>query len=202
MALATDVEGAGARRAIVPERPPTRTKKGSTMRLTVDALLIDTSDPELLAGFYEDLLGFVRTFEDEGEVMIAAPDGSGFPLLFVEVDDAKAGKNRLHLDLRPDDQRAAVARALELGATPTDVGQDADPDVTWVVLADPDGNEFCILSPSGDPVDEEDLQAPEDALPLNVRAGLVPQAEVEASDIEEDDDWSGELDEDEGHEEH
>ncbi len=52
-------------------------------------------------------------------------------------------KNRLHLDLRPKDQAAEVARLEALGAQRVDVGQG--PDVTWVVLADPDGNEFCVL---------------------------------------------------------
>ncbi|AXV09605.1 hypothetical protein DVS28_a4948 [Euzebya pacifica] len=128
------------------------------MRITVDALLIDTPDPDALAMFWEDLLGWVRTFEDEGEVMIAPRDGQGFPLLFVEVDDAKAGKNRLHFDLRPDDQAAAIAKAIDLGATRVDIGQHEDPHVTWEVLADPDGNEFCILS-DGTPDADPDLIA-------------------------------------------
>ena len=67
-----------------------------------------------------------------------APD-----LLFLKVPEGKQVKNRLHLDLRPEDQAAEVARAEALGATRTSVGQGDD--VTWVVLADPEGNEFCIL---------------------------------------------------------
>jgi hypothetical protein len=59
------------------------------------------------------------------------------------VPERKTVKNRLHLDLRPDDQAAEVARLEALGARRTSVGQDAG--VTWVVLADPDGNEFCVL---------------------------------------------------------
>jgi hypothetical protein len=54
-------------------------------------------------------------------------------------------KNRIHLDLRPDDQDAEVARFESRGATRVDIGQEGNPDVTWVVLADPEGNEFCIL---------------------------------------------------------
>ena len=57
----------------------------------------------------------------------------------------KTGKNRLHLDLRPGDQAAEVARLEGLGASRGDVGQG--PDVSWVVMADPDGNEFCVLKP-------------------------------------------------------
>ncbi|CAN5793616.1 hypothetical protein BH24ACT5_BH24ACT5_18400 [soil metagenome] len=64
-------------------------------------------------------------------------------LLFALVPDAKAVKNRLHLDLRPDDRDTEVERLLRLGAQRTDVGQDNE---SWVVLADPEGNEFCVLS--------------------------------------------------------
>ena len=63
-------------------------------------------------------------------------------LLFVPVLEEKAGKNRLHLDFRPVDQTAEVERLLSLGARPADVGQR---EATWVVLADPEGNEFCVL---------------------------------------------------------
>jgi hypothetical protein len=60
------------------------------------------------------------------------------------LSEGKAVKNRLHIDLVPDDQAAEVARLEALGARPADVGQG---DATWVVLADPEGNEFCVLSP-------------------------------------------------------
>ena len=72
-----------------------------------------------------------------------APD-----LELVPVPDPKLAKNRVHLDVAPfagDDQQAEVDRLVALGARPADVGQG--PDVTWVVLADPEGNEFCVLSP-------------------------------------------------------
>ena len=68
-------------------------------------------------------------------------------LVFVKVDEPKAVKNRLHLDLAPhtgDDRDAEIARLKALGATEVDVGQG--PEVTWTVLADPQGNEFCVLS--------------------------------------------------------
>ena len=64
-------------------------------------------------------------------------------LLFLRVPERKEAKNRLHLDLRPEDRDAEVARLEGLGAMRVDVGQG--PDVTWVVMADPDGNEFCVL---------------------------------------------------------
>lgn len=65
--------------------------------------------------------------------------------LLVHVSEEKLGKNRLHLDLRPRDQAAEVARLEELGARRADVGQGAG--ASWVVMADPDGNEFCVRRP-------------------------------------------------------
>ena len=64
--------------------------------------------------------------------------------IFLRVPESKTVKNRLHIDLAPEDRDAAVERLKQLGARPVDVGQG--PDVSWVVLADPEGNEFCVLS--------------------------------------------------------
>lgn len=64
-------------------------------------------------------------------------------LLFEKVPEDKTVKNRFHFDLRPEDQAAEVSRLIELGARHVSVGQT--PDVSWIVLADPDGNEFCVL---------------------------------------------------------
>ncbi len=64
-------------------------------------------------------------------------------MIFVRVADRKVGKNRLHVDLRPQDQAAEVDRFHTLGASLADIGQQ---NVPWVVLADPEGNEFCVLS--------------------------------------------------------
>jgi hypothetical protein len=72
-------------------------------------------------------------------------DGVVPGLVCNRVREGKAGKNRLHLDLRPQDQAAEVARLEGLGVRRPDVGQGAD--VTWVVMADPEGNEFCVLRP-------------------------------------------------------
>nr|BFF16215.1 hypothetical protein GCM10025699_75180 [Microbacterium flavescens] len=79
--------------------------------------------------------------DDEPEIRSSPDSLPG--LLFVRVPEAKTLKNRLHLDFRPDDQDAEVERLLALGATRSDVGQTSD--VSWVVLADPEGNEFCVL---------------------------------------------------------
>jgi catechol 2,3-dioxygenase-like lactoylglutathione lyase family enzyme len=118
------------------------------MQLRIQCLCVDTADPARLAAFWQAALGWRRTFEQDDEVVLEPPEGSPADgvvpdLLFLRVPEEKTGKNRLHLDLRPADQAAEVARLERLGATRTDVGQG--PDVSWVVMADPDGNEFCVL---------------------------------------------------------
>ncbi len=114
-----------------------------TSRLAV--LAIDSVDPALLARFWCDVLEWGVVDQDEGGMSIAAADGSGLHIDFLEVPDGKSCKNRLHLDLRADGctHEEELDRLLALGARRVDVGQG--PDVTWVVLADPEGNEFCLL---------------------------------------------------------
>ena len=108
---------------------------------------VDAADPRRLAEFWSEMLGYKVVYDSADEVAIEKADESGPAVLFIKVPDAKAGKNRMHLDLDPDDQAAEVDRALSLGATHVEIGQERDPDVTWKVLADPEGNEFCILTP-------------------------------------------------------
>ena len=120
------------------------------MPLRIQCVCVDTADPARLASFWQSALGWRRTFEQDGQVVLEPPEGSADDgvapdLLFLRVPEERAGKNRLHLDLRPDDQAAEVARLEGLGASRADVGQGAD--VSWVVMADPDGNEFCVLKP-------------------------------------------------------
>jgi hypothetical protein len=98
--------------------------------------------------FWSEALGWPLVWDQDEETAIRAPDltgplitWSGPPLM------PKFAKNRLHLDIAPPadvDQRAEVDRLVALGATRIDIGQG---EVTWVVMADPDGNEFCVLSP-------------------------------------------------------
>ncbi|CUR57011.1 conserved hypothetical protein [metagenome] len=118
------------------------------MSLRIQCLVIDCHDPARLAGFWQQVLGWRVTYETPDEWVLEPPagspeDGVSPDLLFGRGPDEKVGKNRLHLDLRPDDQAAEVARVIALGATHADVGQSGDE--TWVVLADLEGNEFCIL---------------------------------------------------------
>lgn len=124
--------------------------QSSAVDLRIQCLCIDTTDPARLASFWQPALGWRRTYEREDEVVLEPPAGSREDgvvpdLLFRRVPEQKAGKNRLHLDLRPVDQDAEVARLEELGARRVNVGQGAD--VSWVVMADPEGNEFDVLRP-------------------------------------------------------
>jgi predicted enzyme related to lactoylglutathione lyase len=120
------------------------------MTLHMQCLVIDSADPDRLAQFWAEALGWRRTHDSTDEVALEPAehsiwDGVAPDLLFVRVPEAKAGKNRLHFDLRPDDQAVEVARVEALGATRADVGQA--PDAGWVVMTDPEGNEFCVLKP-------------------------------------------------------
>jgi len=118
------------------------------MTLRMQSVLIDAKDPARLAPFWEAALGWRRTYEVADEIVLEPPAGSPEDgvvpdLLIVFAPEDKTGKNRLHIDLRPDDQAAEVARLEGLGARRVDIGQG--PEVTWIVMADPDGNEFCVL---------------------------------------------------------
>ncbi|MEM7288427.1 MAG: VOC family protein [Actinomycetota bacterium] len=112
------------------------------MALEWEQVTVAASDPIALGRWWCEALGWVVV--DDGPVVFEIqPEAGRTPgLLFLPVGDPKAGQNRLHLDLRPDDQDAEVERLLDLGATRIDVGQG---DVPWVVMADPEGNEFCVL---------------------------------------------------------
>ena len=113
------------------------------MSLEWEQVVIDASDPTALARWWTEALGWVVVHEEPDEIEIR-PAADRLPgLLFTPVPEGKAVKNRLHLDFRPDDRDAEVERLLALGATRADVGQG---DESWVVLADPEGNEFCVLS--------------------------------------------------------
>ena len=117
-------------------------------------LAIDCADPAGLARFWCAVLGYQVLDEEDGLVAIGpgvGPAGGdhGGPVpptfTFARVPEGKTVKNRLHVDLSPSDREQAdeVARLLELGARRADVGQGEQ---SWVVLADPEGNEFCVLA--------------------------------------------------------
>ncbi len=118
------------------------------MALRIQALIVHCRDPGRLAEFWAEALGWRITGRDDPEWVVEPPDGSREDsvvpdLLFIRVPGAKESQNRLHLDLRPEDQATEVARLEGLGASRADVGQGDD--VSWTVMADPEGNEFCVL---------------------------------------------------------
>jgi hypothetical protein len=112
----------------------------------IAAIVVDSPDPAALADFWSVAAGWPVVEVSDNHAVLARPDGAGPQLELLRVDDARVVKNRVHLDVAPfaaDDQAAEVARLEALGATPADVGQGTQ---TWVVLADPQGNEFCVLT--------------------------------------------------------
>ena len=126
-------------------------------------IVVDCHDPVAQAAFWAAALGYQVVRTEQGQVEVAPwerepPDlaeqvrqAPAVPtLVFVAVPEAKMVKNRLHLDLRPVDRspEAEVERLIGLGARRADVGQG---EVPWVVLADPEGNEFCVLGPLATP---------------------------------------------------
>ncbi len=113
------------------------------MAVEWEQVVVAAVDPRALARWWADALAWVVTFDEPDEVEIRATPDTTPGLVFVPGPAARAGRSRLHIDLRPDDQRAEVDRLLALGARRADIGQG---DVPWVVLADPEGNEFCVLS--------------------------------------------------------
>ncbi len=118
------------------------------MPSAIAVIAIDASDPSLVAGFWCLVLGWEVLDVDEDGVSIGPPGGAaGGPTIDVlHVPEPKTLKNRLHLDLRAEGttRDEELARLEGIGARRVDVGQG--PDVSWMVLADPEGNEFCLLS--------------------------------------------------------
>jgi len=113
----------------------------------VAAVVADCADPPSLAGFWELAAGFARTGSADGWEQLRSPDGVGPYLELLRVPDAKTVKNRMHLDVAPhqgEDLAADLMRLQQAGAVPIHIGQG---DVSWTVLADPQGGEFCLLTP-------------------------------------------------------
>ncbi len=109
-------------------------------------LIVDATDAEGLSRFWSEVLGWLQVGEEEdGAIEIGDPSGALPTLLFVPVPERKTVKNRLHIDVNPVgcSQADELARLLGLGAQEIDIGQGEQ---TWVVLADPEGNEFCLLA--------------------------------------------------------
>jgi predicted enzyme related to lactoylglutathione lyase len=113
------------------------------MTLRFSEVCIDAADIHALGAWWSTVLGWASEVTEDGDVLLRAPDETGPGWLFLPVPDGKVVKNRIHFDFTPDDQQAEVDRLIGLGARPVDIGQG---DQSWVVLADPEGNEFCVLA--------------------------------------------------------
>jgi catechol 2,3-dioxygenase-like lactoylglutathione lyase family enzyme len=112
------------------------------------ALCFDAQDPRRLARFWAEALYLEVEEDSPDDIRLTAADDPGFRILFLPVPEKKVGKNRVHLDLTTtsiDDQAGTVASLIKLGARHIDVGQRSDEG--HVVLADPEGNEFCVIEP-------------------------------------------------------
>lgn len=115
------------------------------------ALCFDANDPVGLARFWSGVLGWEMTDDPDEGVTLLPSDDTGFRIRFVHTREQKSGPNQMHFDLTStslEDQRRTVAGALALGARHIDIGQR--PEEEHVVLADPEGNEFCVIEPGND----------------------------------------------------
>ena len=119
------------------------------MACRIGELVLKCQDPEVLARFWCEVLGFAE-IDREADVCIEIGPREGFggpqPTIFlIRNDDPRHGHARLHIDVNPTDrdQDAELERLLAAGARPVNIGQPAE--ASWHVLADPEGNEFCLL---------------------------------------------------------
>jgi hypothetical protein len=121
------------------------------MAARLTEIVIDCADPFTLAPFWAEVLGYREIGRDEEAVEIEGPPGAGPTLYFLRVPEPKTGKNRLHFDVNATDRdhEAEVERIVGLGARRVDIGQGG---VGWAVLADPEGNEFCVLQSRVEPL--------------------------------------------------
>jgi predicted enzyme related to lactoylglutathione lyase len=117
------------------------------MAVSLHHIVIDARDLPGLARFWAGVLQWQILSEREREVVIGPSVDAPVGICFMPVTDRKVVKNRLHLDLNPgsDDRAAEIERIIALGARRVDIGQSGAE--TWTVLADPEGNEFCVLRP-------------------------------------------------------
>jgi catechol 2,3-dioxygenase-like lactoylglutathione lyase family enzyme len=118
------------------------------MACRLSELVLDCRDPETLARFWSEVLGYRELSREDGAIEIGPEAGFGGlapTLVLSPSSDPTPGKLRLHIDVNPTDrdQDAELQRLLDLGAVPADVGQTGEEN--WHVLADPEGNEFCLL---------------------------------------------------------
>jgi predicted enzyme related to lactoylglutathione lyase len=117
------------------------------MPLSLHHVVVDAHDLPGLARFWARALGWKVLSERDREVVIGPDEHAPVGMCFMPVSDPKTVKNRLHLDLTTEagDRDAEIERLLTLGASRVDIGQTGEE--SWTVLADPEGNEFCVIRP-------------------------------------------------------
>ncbi|QWF83065.1 VOC family protein [Amycolatopsis sp. CA-230715] len=119
------------------------------MTLELGMITIDCADPQRLAAFWADALG-TEISHDYGEFLFLTPAKPDGPALgFQRVPEPRSGKNRLHLDFGSDDRAGEVQRLVALGAV--EKAEHEAPGLAWTVMADPEGNEFCVATHSAPP---------------------------------------------------
>ena len=116
------------------------------MTLNWEQVIVHATDPATLGQWWADALGWVVVYSSADEFEIRPEPDRTPGLDFVRLDEPRKAKSRLHLDFRPDDRDAEVTRLVAHGAKRVDIGQGGER--PWVVLADPEGNEFCVLGES------------------------------------------------------
>lgn len=116
------------------------------MSLEWEQVAVHSVDPATLGQWWAEALGWVVVFSSDEEFEIRPAQDRLPGLDFVRHNESKKARSRLHLDFRPDDQEAEVTRLVAHGARQVDIGQGDQP---WVVMADPEGNEFCVLGERG-----------------------------------------------------
>lgn len=116
------------------------------MTLTVEMITFDTLDARALAAWWAARTGGTVHDEADGWFVVVVPAETGPRLGFQKVPDPTPGKNRVHLDLHPADPEAAVDELVAAGAT--FVARHQEGSFSWAVLADPDGNQFCVSQPA------------------------------------------------------
>ena len=107
-------------------------------------MVLDCSDPEALARFWAEALGMERVGAAGNYVMLVSPSGRLPKLLLQRVEETKAAKNRMHLDIETSDVETEVARLESIGARRLEADSRSEHASRWVVMADPGGNEFCV----------------------------------------------------------
>lgn len=123
--------------------------------LKIQDITIDCQNPRALAQFWAQVLDWKIGEEATENVAyiqknLTSTNSNGYPsILFYKTPDKKSVKNRIHLDLRPENQLEEVERLEKIGATRIEIGQSSSSDTTWIVMADPEGNEFCVLKALG-----------------------------------------------------